>query len=255
MTPPADDASDFELTVTAIATDDSGDVATSASTISVTVQGVADAVTLSVADAEGFEDQPIALDIDAGLVDNDGSESLTVVVTGVPDGATLSAGTDQGGGVWSLLPSDLDGLTITPAEHDSSDFSLVVTATTTDESGDSATSTATIAVTVQGVADGPTLSVADAEGFEDQPIALDIDAALVDDDGSESLTVVVAGVPDGATLSAGVDQGGGSWTLSPADLDGLTMTPPADDASDFELTVTAIATDDSGDVATSASTI
>ncbi|MEQ9665068.1 MAG: Ig-like domain-containing protein [Phycisphaerales bacterium] len=223
--------------------------------VEITVQAVADAPVLAVADAVGNEDEPIALDVSAALVDSDGSEALDVAISGVPTGATLSAGTDQGGGVWSLSPADLDGLTITPAEHDASDFSLVVTATTTDESGDTASSTGTIAVTVQGVADGPTLSVADAEGFEDQPIALNINAGLVDDDGSESLTVVVAGVPDGATLSAGVDQGGGSWTLSPADLDGLTMTPPADDASDFELTVTAIATDESGDVTTSASTI
>eukprot|EP01025_Chloroclados_australasicus_P036092 TRINITY_DN36721_c0_g1_i1.p3 TRINITY_DN36721_c0_g1~~TRINITY_DN36721_c0_g1_i1.p3 ORF type:complete len:113 (-),score=21.02 TRINITY_DN36721_c0_g1_i1:121-414(-) len=77
------------------------------------------------------------------------------------------------GGSWTVSPADLDGLTMTPSADDASDFELTVTVIATDESGDVATSASTISVTVQGVADAATLSVADAEGFEDQPIALD----------------------------------------------------------------------------------
>ena len=59
----------------------------------------------------------------------------------------------------------------------------------------------------------------------------------------ESLEITISGVPDGATLSAGTDNGDGSWTLTSAQLTGLTVTPPADSDADFTLTVTAAATE------------
>ena len=255
ITPPADDADNFTLTVTATATDDSGDTASTSATIDVSVEGVADAPTLEVSDTSGQEDTAIALDISSALTDLDGSESLEVSISGVPEGASLSAGADQGGGVWTLSPAQLDGLTITPPTDSSEGFTLAITATATDDSGDTATTSASIDVSVEGVADAPTLDVSDATGQEDTTIALDISSALTDLDGSESLEVTISGVPDGALLSAGADQGGGVWTLSPAQLDGLTLTPPADDADNFTLTVTATAADDSGDTASTSATI
>src|SRR3546814_3685220 len=62
---------------------------------------------------------------------------------------------------------------------------------------------------------------------EDAAIPLDIAAALTDTDGSETLSITVSGMPAGAMLSAGTDNGDGSWTLAPADLQGLAITPPA----------------------------
>ena len=56
----------------------------------VSVDPDADAPTLELADAAGTEDQPIALDIGASLTD--ASETLSVTISGVPQGATLSAG-------------------------------------------------------------------------------------------------------------------------------------------------------------------
>jgi len=86
--------------------------------------------------ATGNEDTAIALpDIAAGLQDTDGSETLTLSVSGVPAGATLSAGTDQGGGVWALTglsQVQLDALTITPPADFSGTFNLTVTATATE---------------------------------------------------------------------------------------------------------------------------
>ena len=112
-----------------------------------------------------------------------------------------------------------------------------MTATSTDGT-DTATTTGTIAVSVDPDADAPTLTMIDASGTEDQPISLDISSALTDTDGSETLSVTVAGVPDGAALSAGTDNGDGTWTLDPADLANLTVTPAADsDARLHALTV------------------
>ncbi|WP_210766357.1 Ig-like domain-containing protein, partial [Thalassospira sp. MIT1004] len=241
---PADDFSgSFDLTVTAQSAD-GDDVATSSGTITVDVAGVADTPTLDVSDASGSEDSAITLDIDAGLTDS--SEVLTVTISGVPEGAALSAGTDNGDGTWTLSAADLNGLTITPADDFSGSFDLTVTAQSAD-GDDVATSSGTITVDVAGVADTPTLDVSDASGSEDSAIALDIDAGLTDS--SEVLTVTISGVPEGANLSAGTDNGDGSWTLSAADLNGLSITPAEDFSGSFDLTVTAQSAD-GNDVAT-----
>ena len=77
---------------------------------------------------------------------------------------------------------------------------------------------------------------------------LAIDVSLVDADNSETLSLAISGVPKGATLSAGHDNGDGSWSLVAGDLKDLSVT--ADDGAVFRLTVTATATDASGAVMT-----
>ncbi|WP_417826211.1 calcium-binding protein [Thalassospira povalilytica] len=238
----------FDLGVAAQSADGE-DVATTTGSITVDVEGVADAPTLEVADASGSEDSAIALDIDAGLTDS--SEVLSVTISGVPDGATLSAGTDNGDGTWTLNPDQLEGLTITPAEDFSGSFDLGVTATSADGE-DIATTTGSITVDVAGVADAPTLDVADASGSEDSAIALDIDAGLTDS--SEVLSITISGVPDGATLSAGTDNGDGTWTLNPDQLEGLTITPTENFSGSFDLGVTATSSDGE-DIATTTGSI
>ncbi|CAM3485552.1 beta strand repeat-containing protein [Thalassospira profundimaris] len=248
ITPPEDFSGSFDLGVTATAADGS-DVATTTSSITVDVAGVADAPTLDLSDASGIEDSAIALNIDARLTD--ANETMTVTISGVPDGATLSAGNDNGDGTWSLSSAQLEGLTITPPDDFSGSFELGVTATSADGS-DVATTTDSITVDVTGVADAPTLDVSDASGNEDGAIALSIDAGLTDS--SETLNVTISGVPDGATLSAGVDNGDGTWTLSSEQLADLTITPPEDFSGSFGLGVTATSADGS-DVATTSGSI
>src|SRR6185437_7916323 len=97
---------------------------------------------------------------------------------------------------------------------------------------------------------------APATGNEDTAIALNIGAALTDTDGSESITnVTIAGVPTGAALSAGTNNGDGTWTLTPAQLSGLTITPPANSDADFNLTVKATSTEAAGGSATTVATL
>ena len=97
---------------------------------------------------------------------------------------------------------------------------------------------------VDAVADAPTLTVTSSViGDEDDTIALTITSSLLDTDGSETLSIEITGVPAGATLSAGTNNGGGSWTLTPAELAGLTFTPPAHSDSEFQLNVIATATE------------
>jgi hypothetical protein len=157
----------------------------------------------------------------------------------------LSAGTLNPDGSVTLTPEQLVGLTITPPPDSTEDFTLIVTATSTDDT-DTASTTAFLPVTVAGE-DTLTLAVEPASGDEDTAIALDISTAL--SDGSEVLTVTISAIPDGAALSAGTLNQDGSVTLTPDQLDGLTILPPADSDVDFALVITAIPAD-GGDVAT-----
>ncbi|EKO3801171.1 tandem-95 repeat protein [Vibrio harveyi] len=99
------------------------------------------------------------------------------------------------------------------------------------------------------------ITVADADyqiiGTEDTPVPLDIDAALTDTDGSENLAILIEDVPEGSALSAGVDNGDGTWSLQPGELEGLEFIPSADFNGDVTLTVNATSTDvDTGTTAT-----
>ena len=247
MTVPDGAEQDFSLNISATSTEADGDTSTVTQTVSISG---ADMPTLELADAAGGEDSAIALDISAALADAD--EILSVEVAGVPSGATLSAGTDNGDGTWTLSADDLDGLTITPPDDSSDDFSLTISATSTDAGGATATMSGTLAVAVTGVADAPAVISQDASGAEDSWIQLHLDAELNDSDGSETLSITIAGVPGGAQLSAGTDNGDGTWTVSPDDLSGVQILPPADFSGDINLTLSVTASEADGDAVTTA---
>jgi Ca2+-binding RTX toxin-like protein len=131
LTPGGDYAGTFTLTATAIATESSnGSTASTSTTLALTVTSVADAPELSVEDAAGSP-YYVPLTIAAALTDLDGSETLAIRIVGLPNGATLSAGT-RSGADWVLAREDLDNLYVTPPAGDNRDFTLTVTATSTD---------------------------------------------------------------------------------------------------------------------------
>ncbi|MBF0419345.1 MAG: FG-GAP repeat protein, partial [Magnetococcales bacterium] len=87
----------------------------------------------------------------------------------------------------------------------------------------------------------PTQLVFTITGNEDTPISFSpIQTQLSSLAGSVSgdVYVMISGVPTGATLSAGTSNGYGTWTLTPQQiLSGLTITPPSNNAADFDLNV------------------
>lgn len=177
--------------------------ATSTATVTVNIAAVADAPTLTVAPATGNEDTAISLSIAPALTDTDGSEHISsVLVSGIPVGATLSDGTHAFTATGSITSVDINGWTlaslkVTPPSNSDVDFTLTVVATSQEgASGPTASTTKTLLVTVNPVADAPTLTVAPATGNEDTAINLSIATALTDTDGSEHISSLrVAGIP------------------------------------------------------------
>jgi hypothetical protein len=238
---------DFTLTIKATLIDAGNGTSVSrqvTGTHAVTVTAVADAPQLTARDATGQEDTPVALDISASLTDADGSEVLSVTIGNLPQSARLSAGLDNGNGTWTLTPAQLNGLKLIPGPDWSGTATLSVQAHAREASnGKTATSEATLKVEVEAVADAPRVEAKDVTGREDTAIPLDLSAALVDADGSETIVVSILGIPDGFTLSAGTPCGDGEWHVPAGDLQGLKLTPLANWNGTLNLTVEAVSTE------------
>ncbi|MEQ9556994.1 MAG: calcium-binding protein, partial [Rhodospirillales bacterium] len=219
---------------------------------------VAQAPAVVFSGTTGNEDEAISLDLGVALTDTDGNETLSITISGVPEGAQLSGGTDNGDGTWTLAPADLPGLTLTPPENFSGTISLGVTATATETTGQTAATTATADITVQAIADTPAIETTDTAGNEDTAIALDVQSALTDTDGSETLSIRIRNIPNGSqlTLADGTEVTiiGGTATLTPDQLSGLSLTPPADFAGEIDLEIVATSTDGT-DMATTSGTL
>ncbi|MEM7469184.1 MAG: hypothetical protein AAF387_20195, partial [Pseudomonadota bacterium] len=246
ITPPPNFSGTIELEFDAIATELEGHTSHTILPFSVEVAGVADTPHWEVRPASGYEDNSINLDIRTQLLDTDGSESLHVEIANVPSGAVLSHGTESNG-TWIVQQAELSNLSIVPPMDSNEDFVLDITAVVTESDGDVSRSTKSLPVAVKGVADVPIVAQHDVTGYEDSVIQLNLDAALKDVDGSESISFVIGGLKPGMTISHGVYNGDGTWSLEPADLAQVSITPPRDFSGDIALSLKAISTENDGD--------
>jgi hypothetical protein len=259
VTPPADSDQDFTLTVTATSREaENGDEATRSDTIDVEVTAVVDTPNLTVPATVTVDEDTDSADftITSSLVDADGSETLLLQINDVPVGATLTDGTQTftgstGNTTVDVTDWNLTSLSITPPTNSDVDFTLTVVATATESANlDSTTRTDAIAVEVAAVADVPVLTVPATISMDENinSAAFTISSALVDTDGSETLTLEVNDIPVGATLTDGTNTFTAAvgdttvdvtnWTLS-----NLAISPLADSDVDFVLSVTATATE------------
>ena len=95
----------------------------------------------------------IALNVSGALNDTDGSEILSVTVSGLPAGATLSTGTDNGDGSWTLSQAQLGAVSLYLSQHPGADFDITLTAWATEsQNGDTASTSAIVTVDMSNVA-------------------------------------------------------------------------------------------------------
>jgi T1SS-143 domain-containing protein len=263
--PPSWTAADMDgLQVTATASDGTL-TASSSTTENVTIVPIADPVPITAPDDTGNQNTaiatPITLTLPQGVTD--GADHITsIVISGVPAGATLNHGAQQPDGTWVLSQNDLNGLTLTPPQwfHGDIPLSVQVNDNITTLSGhtDNALTTQTFTVHVLDTIIAPTVCAHDISITEDGNFAvnggaLQINAALVNPSPTEQLTVTVTGIAAGWTVdtshSGGTyDAASGTWTvtLAPGEnfTGGPTVTPPSWTAADMDgLQVTATASD------------
>ncbi len=109
------------------------------------------------------------LNIEASLGDTDGSESLAITVSGIPEDAQLSAGTDNGDGSWSLTTDQLDGLTVTVPSEGAADLDISVTATSTESEGGAQASVSQSVAPEISVESAPAVSAGDVVVSDESP--------------------------------------------------------------------------------------
>ncbi len=152
--------------------------------------------------------------INTALTDTDGSESLSVKISGIPAGSVLTDGAGHTfiatatSGEANVTGWNLGTLTVTPPPYYNGQFNLTVTSTSTEALGGSALSTATIPVTVYPAAynavtatsgsdnitgtDGNDIMVADIGGLTVVPGTNYNIAFMVDSSGSMSSSSINA---------------------------------------------------------------
>ncbi|MEG3696765.1 cadherin-like domain-containing protein, partial [Vibrio coralliirubri] len=182
-----------------------------------------DNIEITVSDAEyqiiGTEDTPVPLDIDAALTDTDGSENLAILIEDVPEGSSLSAGTDNGDGTWSLQPGELEGLEFIPSGDFNGDVVLTVNATSTDvDTGTTATASQDVTIHISPANDAPEVDGdISAVTAEDNSITLTQEQLLehaVDIDGDDLSAINLTTNDENATVQMNDD---GSFTITPSE--------------------------------------
>jgi T5SS/PEP-CTERM-associated repeat protein len=229
-----------DTTATLVVTATNSDGGSASQQIALTVSPVPEAPNLAGQFVTLNEGTTITLPITMTPVDSD--DVVTITVTGLPSDATLSAGTKNADGSWSLTAAQFANVQLTAGENSAP----TVTVTAVNAEGGSSNITETL--TVNPVAEAPTVSAPSALTVTDGgSVLLNINVAAADADDALGF-VTISGVPTDATLSAG-NNGGGTWTLTPAQLAGLTLTAgphssaAAQTLGTVQLTVTAAATD------------
>ncbi len=255
-------AADASATAAAQAAAAAAQAAAEAAAVEALRQATANEPELTVGPASGDEDQEggIPLDISVTSTDPVGNETLSVTISDLPDGATLSAGNDNGDGTWTLTEADLSGLTLITAENYNGDVALSVTATSTvsdREDGNSASTSDTIEVSVAAVNDAAIIGGTDSDTLTegdvgDEPLTASGELTITDVDVGESVFQAQTDtVGSYGNFSVGT---GGEWTydLDPtaADwlTDGLVVTETFEvlsaDGTSTTVTVTITGTDD-----------
>ncbi|WP_419833172.1 tandem-95 repeat protein [Endozoicomonas atrinae] len=100
------------------------------------------------------------VDLGAELVDTDGSETLEVTISGIPEGALVSDGTNSitlsgSDQVVDVSTWDINNLLITPSENYFGNFNVNVNATSSEATGSRSISSSSLTVYVLSVADAP----------------------------------------------------------------------------------------------------
>ncbi len=200
----------------------------------------------------GPEDQVGGISL--GIVNSVAAAPFTIDLSGAPTGTTLSAGTDLGGGLWSVPAASIATLSVVSPTNYSGNYNVVVTNGLESE---------TVAVTVTPVADTPILSTVDAIDDEDTvgvSLAGHIAVVLGDNDGSEVLTLEIGNIPAGYVLTDGTNTytspaDGSTAVVTGWNLATLFYIPTPDGNGETTLSVLATATESDGSIATNSDTI
>ncbi|WP_421230162.1 retention module-containing protein [Aeromonas jandaei] len=234
--------------------------------LDITVQGIADKPMWDAGSTHQHyttneDSSGIALNVQAGLTDTDGSETLTYQIKWESGQGTLTLNgkvlTPGANGLYTVAGGDINKVTVVPAKDFSGDIKLSVTPISTEQNpiapgqGTAQGDKIELVINVNPLADDAKLTVRDIQGKEDTLLDLGskIGLAHLGDttDGSEQLFVRISGLPTGATLLLGgvaVSQNAAGYYEVPFErINELKLLPPKNSNVDFDLTIKGVVKD------------
>jgi hypothetical protein len=167
--------------------------------------------------------------LSASLVnDMDGSEILSVVVSGAPEGSIYSHGTNTGGQRWSIPVNDLESLAIKPPEHFAGTMALTLTGISKELSnGSEAQAQVNFTVVVEPQADTFLMVAKDLVLGANDTFTLELNIRMEDNSiigyagelPAETITLSFMDIPTNVTLVAPLggsvfEIGGGKWEFT-----------------------------------------
>ncbi|WP_310742395.1 Ig-like domain-containing protein [Pseudoalteromonas sp. SG43-1] len=212
---------------------------------------------LTLENTTGVEDELLTLDFLFESEDTDGSETVSLVISELPDGVTLvNAITGEpanlpvvgiganGNPKYSLLASESGNYALKPSADFSGNVDFNITVVTTEpDTGEFNTKDTEIkaSVTFTPVIDSTNLNT-NVVGNEDSQISLKLNPDLSDVDGSESITkAIINSIPDGTTLYInGVETavGSGIDVTDYLNTDSVTLKPDEDYSGELSVEIT-----------------
>ncbi|MFA9373394.1 MAG: cadherin-like domain-containing protein, partial [Poseidonibacter sp.] len=271
------------LNVTDTDADSTGTIETKSASVNfeMTVNPVADDVTLNVAQAVVNEDNTISLNINAISNDNkdigtNAKETYNVTISDIPDGSVITYNGEVlviSSGSVSIVDFDNDApLTITPPENSDVDFDLTVSAVAQDGLeisnppvvlklsvivNDSADSVDTIVLNKVDSSGADDVNGAyQVVTTEDTPASLDgifKSITLEDTDGSESLSLIITGLAEGFDIEGATYLSGEGenrvWVVSEDGLNSVTVSTPDNYSGEVDLNIGYVTTENAGDSA------
>ncbi|QWL62712.1 retention module-containing protein [Aeromonas jandaei] len=234
--------------------------------LDITVQGIADKPLWDAGSTHQHyttneDSSGIALNVQAGLTDMDGSETLTYQIKWESGQGTLTLNgkvlTPGENGLYTVAAGDINKVTVVPAKDFSGDIKLSVTPISTEQNpiapgqGTAQGDKIELVINVNPLADDAKLTVRDIQGKEDSLLDLGskIGLAHLGDttDGSEQMFVRISGLPAGATLLLGgvaVSQNDAGYYEVPFErINDLKLLPPKNSNVDFDLTIKGVVKD------------
>ncbi|WP_115897654.1 beta strand repeat-containing protein, partial [Marinomonas pollencensis] len=234
---------DGEITVTALATDDAGNTVETTDTLDLDTSADTDenfAVNVVTSDEVTNADEADSVSVTLSGVDDDAQSVVVTFSDGDETTADVTVNATKVDGVWTVADANLSDLT---------DGEITVTALATDDAGNTVETTDTLDLDTSADTDD-NFSVAVAEGDAvtnaDEADSVNVTLSGVDDDAQSVVVTFSDGDETTADVTVNATKVDGTWTVADADLSDLT---------DGEITVTALATDDAGNIVETTDTL
>ncbi|MEY4566088.1 MAG: hypothetical protein RLY14_1058, partial [Planctomycetota bacterium] len=175
-------------------------------TVSLTIQGVRDALHVVSNDAYAVEDVPFAFPIAITQIDINGEQCSDVIIRGLPANSKMMDAAGQqrlvaASGLVSVFGMDLSTLSIELPRHYSGQIAVAIDVAS--NLGNFATQTFHHIINVEAIADMAQLNVTGGRLQIGGTISLPVNFQLQDNDGSEVPTMGVRGLPLGIAITDG----------------------------------------------------